>query len=196
MKFFIGQLSVGLLFCSAVFGQAVSVGVKLGGPLTDAFHLATDTAAYRDTSFPFVVGPTAEFRLPFGFGIEVDALYRNLSYDFTNQSVTTHSSASSWEFPVLAKYRSAIPLIKPYVVGGLAFDHLANLSGIGSELQHSSNTGIVLGVGFEIKALVMRISPEIRYTRWTLTGIQAAGPSNGAFMTNKNQADFLVGFTF
>jgi outer membrane phospholipase A len=39
----------------------------------------------------------------------------------------------------------------------------------------------------------VRISPEVRYTRWG-SGQQGAG--EGLIRYNQNQADFLVGITF
>jgi len=41
--------------------------------------------------------------------------------------------------------------------------------------------------------LVLHISPEIRYTRW---GSSHFNIPNGSAISNQNQAEFLVGFTF
>lgn len=184
-----------LAFGSAMFAQPFSVGVKLGAPVTDAFNVAA--GEYRNTSLRLVVGPTVEVRLPLGFAIEVDALYQHVSYDFASRALASRASANSWEFPVLAKYRTPFPLVKPYVEGGLAFNHIGNVSSLAGDLKHSSNAGIVLGAGIEIKVIKLRISPEIRYTRWTLESIQAIGSVNTSTLTsNQNQADVLIGFSF
>jgi len=51
----------------------------------------------------------------------------------------------------------------------------------------------VMGVGLDIHALVIHLSPEIRYTRW---GTEHFKLPNGSFLSNQNQAEFLVGITF
>jgi hypothetical protein len=59
-----------------------------------------------------------------------------------------------------------------------------------------------MGGGVEIHLLLVRISPEIRYTRWgtqQFNGIFPAGVASGiagSLTSNQNQAEFLVGFTF
>ena len=57
----------------AAMAQPFSIGVKGGIPLNDG------TVGGKDESRPYVIGPSAEVRLPAGFAIEVDALYRRLS---------------------------------------------------------------------------------------------------------------------
>ncbi|HEY2013762.1 MAG TPA: hypothetical protein VGH38_09695, partial [Bryobacteraceae bacterium] len=75
----------------------------------------------------YIIGVTGELRLPFGLGVEVDALYRHLNYtDRITTSVTTgistatavvtdRATASAWEFPILAKYRFPTKIARPYV---------------------------------------------------------------------------------
>jgi hypothetical protein len=48
-------------------------------------------------------------------------------------------------------------------------------------------------VGVDFKALVIHITPEIRYTRW---GAKQFIDPNGLLNSNQNQAEFLVGFKF
>ena len=62
-----------------------------------------------------------------------------------------------------------------------------------TELNQSTTTGFVLGVGLDVHALIVHISPEIRYTRW---GAKHFLDPNGSFGSNQNQAEFLVGITF
>ena len=68
-----------LLSSAAAFSQPFGFGIKGGVPMTD-FLSATSRPAglsYIANTNRYVVGPMAELRLPFGFGIEVDALYRH-----------------------------------------------------------------------------------------------------------------------
>ena len=172
-----------LLLPAAALAQPVSFGVKVGAPVMDAIH--TDPSKILAENKRFIIGPTFEVRLPFGFGIEADALYRRYEYTTLLGSLNPLSLKSgAWEFPVLAKVRGSLPLVKPYAVGGLVFHRLTTDS---TQLLHKTNFGVAVGGGLQINVLLLKISPEIRYTRWTLTSFQNF---------NLNQADILVGFTF
>ena len=62
-----------------------------------------------------------------------------------------------------------------------------------AELNKKTTTGFVLGFGVDVHALIIHVSPEIRYTRW---GAQHFLDQNGGFHSSQNQAEFLVGITF
>jgi hypothetical protein len=210
-----------VLFLGAItaFSQPFSAGLKVGTPLTD-FVDTVQSGNFNATSTTnrYIIGVTAELHLPLGLSIEGDVLYRHFSYNSQSNlvDVVTNVSAKSnaWEFPILAKYKFPSKIIRPYVDGGVAWDTLQGLSasistltpinGVGSfstttsstsspsELKNSTTTGIVFGAGVEVKALLIKISPEIRYTRWTSQHFTAANLLN----SNQNQAEFLVGITF
>jgi hypothetical protein len=132
-----------------------------------------------------------EVRLPAGFSVEVDALYRSFSY-FQGSPLPIGASGSNgaWEFPVLAKYKLLHKgPVKPYVEGGLVLSHL---TGSDLNIAHASNYGVALGAGLEIKALVLRISPEIRYEGFFFHDFT----SNSFVQSNRNQAMILVGVGF
>jgi hypothetical protein len=57
-------------------------------------------------------------------------------------------------------------------------------------LEFSSSNGLVLVGGVRINALVVKISPEMRYTRWASEGTQPG------FRANQDQVEVLVGITF
>ncbi len=170
-----------LLLPISAFAQPFSAGFKLGAPVTDAFH---DSSRFLGDNKRFIFGPTAEVRLPFGFGIEVDALYRRYQYSTLGGLGVNPFKSGAWEFPVLAKIRGGLPLVKPYAVGGLVFHRLSTNS---SEVLHRNNVGVAVGGGLQVNVLMLKISPEIRYTRWTVSSLPNF---------NQNQADVLVGFTF
>src|SRR5271170_6359332 len=80
--------SMRLLLCCAIlvtswccFGQGISLGVVGGVRTADDIGFPATTESKR-----YVVGPEVEVGLPFGFGVEVDALYRRdgYSYNFSN----------------------------------------------------------------------------------------------------------------
>jgi opacity protein-like surface antigen len=200
-----------LLGAATAFSQPFTLGVKAGVPLTD-FTDAVSRGSFDFSSKTqrYIVGPTVELRLPFGLGIEADALYRRFSYNGTIAGVTGNTTirttGNAWEFPILAKYRFPAPIARPYIAGGIAWDTLQGLTqdirnAVGgssststpSELNKKTTTGFVIGAGLDVKAIFIHISPEIRYTRW---GARHFLDPNGGISSNRNQAEFLVGFTF
>jgi hypothetical protein len=208
-------LMLGFLITGVSVAGPLSAGIRGGIPLTDFFdNINNGNFILTSSTNRYIVGPTLELRLPAGFGLEVDALYRRFNYNssfsladvFTNNRTT----GNAWEFPLLVKYRFPTPLVKPFVDAGVAFDTLSGLkqtvvstlsptrltttsTSDPRELNNSTTTGFVIGFGAEIKAIVLRISPEFRYTRW---GSSHFNIPNGAALSNQNQAEFLVGFTF
>ena len=61
------------------------------------------------------------------------------------------------------------------------------------ELNNNTTTGVVVGVGLDVHALFLHISPEVRYTRWASQHFLSG---NGLLESNQNQAEFLLGITF
>jgi len=187
----------------AIFAQPFSAGIKAGVPLTDLLT-ANGTFGYNAPTQRYIVGGVAELRLPLGFGIEFDALYRHLQ--FSNGSIslnTVSASGSNWEFPLLLKYRFHFPVARPYMDAGVAWDTITGLketvnqvASNPSELQKNTTMGYVAGVGVDIHAIFLHISPEIRYTRWNSQQINAILSTFSVLHSNQNQAEFLVGITF
>jgi len=200
---------------SAGMAGPLSVGIRGGIPLTDFFdNVNNGNFVLTSSTHRYIVGPTVELHLPGGFGIEVDALYRRLNYNssfsLTDIFTNNRTTGNAWEFPLLVKYRIPSPVIRPFVDAGVAFDTLSGLkqtvvstvapnrqttttTSTPSELSHNTTTGFVIGFGAEIKAILLHISPEFRYTRWGSSHFKIP---NGASLFNQNQAEFLVGFTF
>jgi len=63
-----------------------------------------------------------------------------------------------------------------------------------SELRHSVSAGMVLGGGIDIRALVIHIQPELRFTRWSSENFQAG--TGSALSSQRNQLEFLLGINF
>ena len=164
----------------AAYAQSpLGFGIKGGFPLTDAYtQSAIVNAATNGKNY--IVGPFAEIRLPFGLGVEGDALYHPVS--LTNLT----STRATWEFPILAKYRFSlpVPLIKPLIEAGPAFRAHS------SDLPNLTGNGFTFGGGVEFKLPVIRLSSDVRYTRW-----KSAGTGTNAF-PNANQVELLFGIGF
>ena len=183
------------LFAASAFAQPFSAGLKVGLPLTDFVNTVNGVTSTRTNRY--LVGPTAELHLPWGFGVEVDALYRR--FDYTNVVGSTTGALGSvatvgdWEFPLLLKYRFPAKVVRPYVDAGVAFDRLSGLaSTVSGSPEKGTTMGAVLGAGLDVHLAIVHILPEIRYTRWTS---QHFNISN-VLSSNQNQAEFMVGITF
>lgn len=184
------RLAIIFLFSAgALFGQTFSYGVIGGVPVTNPFQTVTSgLGSVFSNSKGYVFGPTAEVRLPFGLGVEVDALYRPLSYE--SQPVgaaAAHTSIGSWEFPILGKYRFAFPIVKPFVDAGPAF------RGVGSGGSFLSGKGFAFGGGVEAGLFHIHLSPQLRYTHW---GADGANRPLAIVQSGQNQVEFLIGLTF
>jgi opacity protein-like surface antigen len=205
-----------LLLFGAVsaWAQLFSYGVRAGVPLNDFLNAAkSQQFAFNTTTNRYIVGPTAELHLPFGFGIEFDILYRHFDYNgsatLMNVVSNSRTTANAWEFPLLAKYRIPMKIVHPYVDAGVAWDKLSGLTQTitstfvaltttttrsnPAELNTTATRGFVMGAGVSVKVLKIQVSPEIRFTRW---GAQHFIDPGGLLHSNLNQGEFLVGITF
>jgi opacity protein-like surface antigen len=195
-----------LIVCALTsLAQPIGIGLKGGIPLNGTFG---DVGNFTSDTKRYIVGPMVELRLPAGFAIEGDALYTrvNLSGPLSAAGSIFGSvlNTNSWEFPVLVKKKfggaNAIAAsARPYVGAGASFRYLSGLGSIPSFITSGrdvdkNNTGFVVGAGVEIRALVLHISPEFRFTRWGTDNF-ASGLAN-IWKTNQNQGQFLIGISF
>lgn len=208
------SLIVGLLFATAAYPAGLfDFGVKGGVPLNDAFNAGrSGDIRYITNTKRFVAGPTIELNLPFGLGVEVDALYRRLEFRSDGTigatAVQGKTTANSWDFPLLLKKKFGEGIVKPYVSGGATFRNLTNIervetffsggnlqqtTGNSPSLRDSFTTGFTAAGGLQLGLGIVRISPEIRYTRW---GWESFRSVDSLLKSNPDQWDFLVGITF
>jgi hypothetical protein len=200
-----------------VFAQPVSFGVEGGVPITDAFDtFRGNTASYATNTHRYLVGPAFQVHLPLRLTVEVDALYKRLGYQFNAVTPTTFVTAAtvanSWEFPLLVKYEILPGPIRPFVDIGISFRHISGVKEIREvittttgavgvttntdprEFRKDTDEGLVFGGGVAFKFGPVRISPELRYTRWGSENFR--DPIGSLLHTNKNQGDFLLGILF
>ena len=166
--------------------QPVGGGFKIGVPLTDAFSTTQGLAFPPASVNNYELGVYGEVRLPAKFSLEVDALHRGYTFNARQGS----TSASSWQFPVLAKYHLLGGPIRPFVDGGISFSHLAGVESLVVSPNHVANFGVVLGAGVDFHALVLHITPEVRYQGDALKTFDTV------INSNRNQFTFLVGIGF
>jgi hypothetical protein len=196
------RLSTKLALCTVCFTgftfaeRPVSIGVKGGVPLSNAFSLSQFTSgqAFEPiTSFSdsknYIVGGFVELRLPLSISVEGNALYRPLNVTTKSGSTTISSEDySSWEFPILAKFHLPLPIVKPFIAVGPSFRTAS------SNLGDISNAGIAGGVGADIKIIVLRLSPQFLYTHWG-SSTQPTSALNIP-LSKQDQVEFLVGLSF
>ncbi len=189
------KLLLPLLLAASAFAQPFSAGLKVGLPLTDFVNTVNGVTSTKTNRY--LIGPTAELHLPWGFGVEVDALYRHFDYrnlaGSASNAVSSVNGVGDWEFPLLLKYRFPAKVVRPYVDGGVAFDRLSGLSStVSGSPEKGTTIGAVFGAGLDVHLLILHLLPEIRYTRWTS---QHFNISN-VLSSNQNQAEVMVGITF
>ena len=137
------------------------------------------------------MGPSLEVGFGRRAGIEVDALYSRFRAANAGQAVRGHSV----EFPVLGKFYFADrqSAVRPYASSGFAFRNIwfddQRSNRFGSTRLNSTEpaVGAVVAGGATFKTWILKLSPEIRYTRWGGYNFPA---------TNPNQLQALLGITF
>jgi hypothetical protein len=161
-----------------------------------------------------------QVNLPRGFAIEADALYRRFGYstsqtDIAGDFYATRVRANSWQFPVLLKYHLPFPGVRPYVLAGGAAEHATGTTRISAILisnpydpnftktyqqysiedNYATHYGLVFGGGVEFAAHHLRLSPEIRYVRWT--DPLFSNESHGQYLlVPQNEVRVLLGVSF
>jgi hypothetical protein len=198
-----------LCFCRVspdAFGQHLSFGLVGGVSITNDFgneatgfivllngEVQTIRSRFYSTSKDYIIGPMMELELPLHLSVEADGLYRPLNFTFAgvrpdgSLSSISPNTVVTWEFPILAKYKFPSRIVKPFVELGPSFRSSGNLNGAAP-----STYGGTLGFGVEMHVLKLKIAPVVRYTHWAADGKQYGGQPR----TIRNQAEFLVGFSF
>ena len=187
-----------------IYPQIVSVGAvagtnitndvsSLGGGGRNTIPGATQTLLTDPGGRRLIIGLKLELRLPQNWGIEVNALHRKVQLTTTTIFSPPISrpdgsqfsilgpfttTLTSWEFPVLAKYRLPIPKLQPFLTAGPSFRPG------GTSL---SQIGVTAGGGVAFQTGSLHIEPTLRYTRWSASNRYPIGGPN------VNQVELLVG---
>jgi hypothetical protein len=192
----------------------VQIGLKGGMPLSNTFSTSgAGGLKFSSADRRYIVGATGEFRIFGPVSFEVDTLFRRVGFDYSGPDIDGVSTlrrstvANWWEFPGLFKVKLGKGTVRPFVDVGASLRHIssirettytvANFAPIINDnsvvLNHRNSFGGVAGVGANLVYKKLRFSPEARYTRWAN---EAFYSGSGLLHTNKDQVDFLVGFTF
>lgn len=190
------SLALVLLSALPASAQFLTFGVKAGVPLTDAFSTGNgenlDTSSYQRR---FIIGPTVELHFFPRLAFEFDALYRRDGFHYVSSTPTLSGPQTSsgnvavndWQFPFLGKFFLRGGALRPFIDAGLTYRHIANAN------NDPDTGGFTIGGGLNLRLLMLRISPEIRYVHW---GTPAYDLGEGVLVSSSNQVDFLLGVTF
>ena len=180
------------VFAASEADSPIGIGVKGGVPLNDAFVVqGSNPINYVADTHRYTFGPYVELRLPAGFGVELDALYKTYEYRQVVPAPVLDRNSHAWEFPLLLKKRFLPGPVKPYVEAGAAFSHLS-IRDV-RELNDRNTWGLVLGGGVDFKLGPMHLTPEIRYTGWASRHFDSPGT---LLQSNRNQAAVMLGIGF
>jgi hypothetical protein len=120
--------------------------------------------SYTSGKNAFLAGPSLEVALPGNLYVQLDAVNhpirssgRSVLDDGTPFYSFSGTEASSWEFPVLGKYKFGAGRFKPFAEAGPAFRTPA---------ERSSVIGVAAEAGVEVRLRRLKIAPGIRYYHW------------------------------
>jgi hypothetical protein len=147
------------LMAAIMPAQMVSIGIKAGGPVTDAVPSYGSIYSMVDTG-RWTIGPSVELRLFSGLSVEADALYRGYrrqlnfvsteaEFDgirFPAISNSTHENTKVWDFPLLLKYRFGGRRYRPFITAGATLSHAS--SDVTSSLVCLSSESVCSGSYF------------------------------------------------
>ena len=214
------------VLATPAFAQGIRFGVKGGVPLSTYFETGF---RYSSATRRYTVGPSVEVSVWNNFSLEFDALYKRIGYNanvphFSRQppfyTDVFEVKGSSWDFPLLVKYR--FPRMPLYVAAGGVLRHIGHVRALGErtgrrfenvgerppaltmfsepidtsepfDLRKRTWPGLTVGGGIEFGRGRFRVLPEFRYTRLTSN---IGEQTQGTLRFNQNQAEFLLGFLF
>ena len=206
------------LFAWGAGAQTFTLGV-VGGVRTTGLFAGNLT----DESKRSVIGPAADLQLPLHLSLEVDALYRRFGYSDTfvvpilpGSLTVTRERDNSWEFPLLAKYRVPVSGLHPFAGIGVAPRKVSGradqsgyttdfFTGLPSQPFSSSyktsydpTVGLVVAGGIELGVGRIRLTPQVRYTRWNARFLDEIVRNEGFlglefYRAPQNQFDVMIG---
>jgi hypothetical protein len=198
-----------LMPCAIARSQSVSYGLRVGMPLN---NLATADANRIAATGRYTVGPSMCIAMPRGFGLDVDLLYKRLDLGVASNAarITSHRL----ELVPLLRYVLTTAPIHPFVHAGISFNWILGRGGgsnactdnvaedkgyycmegnMVAQLRHSHTHGFVLGTGLDFQLRALRLTPELRFTRWVDRNF---GTQDSSLRSNLTQIELLLGFAF
>jgi hypothetical protein len=185
-------------------GSRVSIGAVLGWGLTSDLPAATthfpepvlsgpgtytqvDATQYYGGLKSMIAGATLEFHVRSRLSLELDVLHkplrdqvRSVLSNGTTYPARAYTDATTWQFPILAKYRLSAGGLRPFLEGGPSF-RMPN--------GYLATHGATGGVGVETRWRAIRVAPAVRFTRW------AGGSPDYLQSVHGNEVGLVVGLS-
>jgi len=197
-----------LLFLTCTgHAQGVSFGLSVGVPLN---HLATADSSATATTCRYTFGPTLQVGLSHGFGFEAELLYKRLGFGLESNPAVL--AVHRLELPLLLRYVFRGSAFHPFLDAGVSFNRVIAVSGsnacaetvaregvycIGDKtvvaLRHRHTRGFILGAGVDFARGSLRLSPELRVSRWVDRNF---GTRDSLHRSNLTQIELLLGLKF
>jgi hypothetical protein len=190
--------------------QRISVGVEAGVPATESFDTGfIYRGSFDPTTTRYVVGPAVGVSLRSRLAAEINALFQPFSFRQSNIIGTPSSwktTGNLWQFPLLLKYHLLEGPIAPYITAGPSLQLATNITEsfitvidptpVVSHPQPDRRViaGFTAGGGLGFSLGRLRISPELRYTRWAAENFNFTQTNHVG--TTLNQVQLLVAFMF
>ena len=188
----------------ALAAQTVSIGITVGGQMTNDFGQSWSLSTPR-----LLLGPTVRVQTTSGFGFETDLLHKDIEFEYSVGRPglaygSYRMSANVWQLPLLLNYERRFGKLTPFVYGGWTVRWTTGAMRAGqyciqlpsivctpftetglSEGDRQITNGPAAGGGVGFGAGMLRLSPEVRFTRWLQRAI-AQPPSA------QNEVDLLL----
>jgi len=201
-----------LLCVGTLAAQPVTFGIKAGARLTSDMDQYWATSESKQ----YVVGPMVVARLPRGFGLEFDVLYRHIGYrssdsDILGGSYTQRVTGNSLEFPIVLRKTLGWGIYAgagyaPRSTSGSGHENVIQVNGLDSRnttffqsdfpTEFRTTHGVVGAAGIEKRVGPVRLAPEVRYVRRTRPFVEIYGSRGFSIVSTQNQVDLFVGISF
>lgn len=188
-------LTIVLQLPAPLYGQRLMFGATVGGQMISTFAPPGPPSNVDENRF--LIGPLIEAHLPGPLSIEAQALYKSKLDYFESysglistgqtQTANINATAHAWEIPVILKWHVRPARNSLFVGGGFVARNIAGAttqvigtnSGDGlatTTFDYNDNRyllpnpwtfGGVAAFGFDIRAGLFHLQPELRYTRWS-----------------------------
>lgn len=220
-------IATAILGAVSLYGQdseshmPVTLGLKIGIPVTDMFSAGNTTQFGNNQTVPgsafssavprYEFGVSAEFHLPKHLRFEIDGLVKRGGFDSAlpyagGGFAYRPTTFNWWEVPGLFKYNVAMGHFRPFIDFGASLRHISTIdqttyaAGLfdgtsmtdnSIALHNRNSVGGVAGFGITFKKGPFELTPEARYTRWANEAFEVGG-----LHTNLDQGDVLLGISF
>ena len=200
----------------------VEVGITGGVPLT---RFVLNNQGITSAARRYTVGPSVELHIRGPVGIEASALYKRFGFNTVSasfpfrggpitESIVSHTTGNSWEFPIFAKAHLRLPWgLNGFVSAGLSIRRLTGITEVGQQttypifppattvqitdyktdspvgMDRRTSVGAAIGAGFQFRAGPLHLAPEFRVTRWDS---ERTSTISAATRLDRTQAEVLL----